>query len=80
MNPSVILVQKHIMHTSIKVELLNAWNIHLCDKTLGSWSKFNPKSKLCDLNAVCSLNFSSAGKRPFMDSKAKSIYFSGGGG
>ena len=33
-------------------------------------------------NTVFSLNFSSAGKRPFMDGKAKNIYFSkrGGGG
>ena len=34
------------------------------------------------LQAVFSLNFSSAGKGPFMDGKAKNIYFSkrGGGG
>ena len=33
-------------------------------------------------NAVFSLNFSSAGKGPFVDGKAKNIYFSkrGGGG
>ena len=33
-------------------------------------------------STVFSLNFSSAGKRPFMDGKAKNIYFSkrGGGG
>ena len=33
-------------------------------------------------NTVFSLNFSSAGKGPFMDGKAKNIYFSkrGGGG
>ena len=33
-----------------------------------------------DRTAVFSLNFSSAGKGPFMDGKAKNIYFSGGGG
>ena len=30
--------------------------------------------------SVFSLNFSSAGKGPFMDGKAKNIYFSKGGG
>ena len=34
------------------------------------------------MNSAFSLNFSSAGKGPFMDGKAKNIYFSkrGGGG
>ena len=38
--------------------------------------------KFATLDTVFSLNFSSAGKGPFMDGKAKNIYFSkrGGGG
>ena len=33
-----------------------------------------------NFTSVFSLNFSSAGKGPFMDGKAKNIYFSSGGG
>ena len=35
---------------------------------------------LITILTVFSLNFSSAGKEPFMDGKAKNIYFSKGGG
>ena len=48
---------------------------HACDMLIISFSQIN----IADIE-VFSLNFSSAGKGPFMDGKAKNIYFSKRGG
>ena len=47
-----------------------------------TWENFGVPICVSDGNAVFSLNFSSAGKGPFMDGKPKNIilYFSPGGG